>query len=75
MKKYNVIPASVEKQKQIKEMFKEFKQFENASQDHKDFFKGVEKHFKKNKDVSQSQFNYLEYILEQYKNKQICSAQ
>jgi len=67
--KYPIHPASPEKQIKIKDLFKAFKEICNPSKTHLNLAKGFERHFKKNKDMSEAQINYLEYIIESYKPK------
>jgi len=69
MAKYPIHPASEEKQIIIKGLFKSFKEICNPSKPHIELVKGFEKYFKKNKDLSDAQVNYLEYIIEDYKPK------
>jgi len=64
MAKYKIYPASPEKQKEIKELIKNAKEKINTlSSSEKEFILGVEKYFKKNKDVSAKQLLYLESIV------------
>ncbi|MDD3988211.1 MAG: hypothetical protein PHC93_04585 [Candidatus Omnitrophica bacterium] len=67
--KYIINPADEARTAKIKDLFKAFKNICNPSETHKEFVKSVEKYFKKNKDLSDSQLNYLEYIIENYKPK------